>query len=90
MEHRIYFLGHTVKYTGEKLRRLSKKANAWGKVVGYVKGPNSEIAHEFEVVVEFGDGSYVVKESELAPYNFTEKETFTVDVQRISRKWDEE
>ncbi len=88
MNHRKFLLDDTVKYTGEQYRRLSKKSNVWGKIVGYVKDPSFKMP--FEYVVEFGDGSYVIQEQELDNYHFSEKETFTVDVQRISRKWDEE
>ena len=87
MEHRKFLLHTYVKYTGDN-RRLVKK-NAWGRVVGYVKSI-SDSHTGFECVVEFGDGSYVVHESELDLYHFKDSDTPAIDVIKISRKWDTE
>lgn len=83
-KHRKFLLGNQVKYTGKRLSRLNRKNVAWGEVVGYVKGGT-----EFSCVVEFDSGSYIVYDSELDYYNHTEKETTTIDVVKITRKWDE-
>lgn len=87
MEHRKFLLHTYVKYTGNN-RRLVKK-NAWGEIVGYVKNIGDQQVG-FEAVVEFGDGSFVVPESELDYYHFKDNDAPTVDVVKISRKWDSE
>lgn len=92
MQHRRFLLGDTVKYTGEA-KRQSKKGNVWGTVVGYVKPPRDNYDNVFEAVVEFGDGSYIFKEADLETYHFStssNQEASSVDIVRITRKWDSE
>jgi len=85
MEHRKYLLGDTVKYVGERIRKLSRRNTAWGTVTGYVT--NDKKAS----VVDFGEDSYIVYEHELDYYNLAKAshdDLKKAEVVRISRKWD--
>ena len=78
MEHRQYFIGHNVKYTGES-RAITK--SSFGTIVGYVKGEPS-------CIVEFGSDAYVIREENLKTHTFTDKEKGP-EVVKISKKQNE-
>lgn len=87
MEHRKFLLGDTVKYVGDRIRKLSRRNTAWGTVSGYVKG---EVR---ECVVDFADDAYIVYENELDYYNIakaSQDDLKQVEVVKIARKWDSE